>query len=110
MPLRGYPDRQVEDTLLRRNIFSGRESGVGRCCRKSRKLSSPKNLAKICFQLPLLLQAAVGHVRSPVVAFLWSMWSLTSACVGRASGAEKFRPPPQKYFFDSIGQNEPPAW
>ena len=39
-------------------------------CRKSRKLRSPKNLTKICFQLPLLLQAPVGHVRSPVVAFL----------------------------------------
>jgi hypothetical protein len=34
------------------------------------------------------------------------MWSLTSACVGRASGAENFRPPPQKYFFDNIGHEQ----
>jgi hypothetical protein len=45
--------------------------------------------------------AAVGRVRSPVVAFLW-VDMVTSAYVGRTSGAEKFRPPPQKYFFDSI--------
>jgi hypothetical protein len=30
------------------------------------------------------------------------LWSLTSACVRSASGAEKSRPTPQKYFFDSI--------
>ena len=25
----------------------------------------------MCFQPPMLLQATIGHVRSPVVAFLW---------------------------------------
>jgi hypothetical protein len=32
------------------------------------------------------------------------MWSLASARVGHASGAEKVGPPAKKYFFDSIGQ------
>jgi hypothetical protein len=38
---------------------------------KKSKIAQPKNLTKICFQQPLMLQATVGHVRSPVVAFLW---------------------------------------
>jgi hypothetical protein len=35
-----------------------------------------------------------------------SMWSLTLARVGRASGAGKLSPPAGKYFFDSIGPHE----
>jgi hypothetical protein len=38
-----------------------------------------------------------------------SMWSLTSACVERAGGAEKFRPPAKKYFFDSIDPQQTSA-
>jgi hypothetical protein len=37
---------------------------------KKSKIEESENLTKIRFQLPLLLQAPVGHVRSPVVAFL----------------------------------------
>jgi hypothetical protein len=70
---------------------------------KQSKIEQSKKSHKICFQLPLLLQAAVGHVRGPVVAFLWVDVVPTSACVGRAGGVEKFRPPAKKYFFDSIG-------
>jgi hypothetical protein len=38
---------------------------------------------------------------------LWSLpcelrWSLTLASIERTGGAEKFGPPPEKYFFDSI--------
>jgi hypothetical protein len=50
--------------LCRRECMSDR----GRCCRKSRKLSCLKNQTKICFPQP---PAAGGHVRRPVVAFLW---------------------------------------
>jgi hypothetical protein len=57
-------------------------SVAGRCCRKSRRLSSPKNLTKFVFSCP--------------------------CCVGRASGAEKFPPPPKRYFFDSIGPQDSP--
>src|SRR5215470_6892479 len=42
----------------------------GRCCRKSRKLSSSRNLAKDSVCLPPPLQASVRRVRSSVVAFL----------------------------------------
>jgi hypothetical protein len=42
----------------------------GRCCRKSRKLSSSRNLAKDSVYLPPLLQASVRCVLSSVVAFL----------------------------------------
>ena len=86
--------------------FAARQAAFGRCCGKSRKLSSPKNLAKICFQLPLPLQAAVGHVRSPVVAFLWVDvvphlgMRRTRQRRGKISSAT------QKYIFDSIGQLE----
>src|SRR5262249_49780017 len=57
------------------NRLPGEESWLtmsesGRCCRKSRKLNSSQNLAKVGFQLPPLLQASPGRIRSSVVAFL----------------------------------------
>jgi hypothetical protein len=65
----GYPGAPASHNARRRSVGAAESE---RCCRKSRKLSSPKNPAKVCFQLSLLLQAAVRPIRSPVVAFLWA--------------------------------------
>ena len=45
-------------------------SEMGRCCRKSPKLSGSENLAKISFLLSPPPQATVGHVRRSAIAFV----------------------------------------
>src|SRR3984893_19418994 len=48
--------------------------------------------------------AAIDAGRCQRDARLADLRGLRPSCVGRAGGADKFRPPPKKYFFDSIGQ------
>jgi hypothetical protein len=83
-------------------------SELGRCCRKSRKLRSSQNLAKVRF-LAASAAASLSRTRTKLCgrSLVIPCGPPTSARVRRAGGVEKFSSPVRKTFFDSIGQNEP---